>query len=162
LEAYLTGCRFNLEGWRGKEHHHCRHAYVRISKNRMSSQLTSFTTAEYSYLLLSHSFATCFVRDLAALSYRRASSESIHTPSFQAKQESTPPPCKRMRNLLCAIILMLSRFEKSLYDLIRGLRNHKGNEKEYIQNSLKECRAEIKGSDMGSWSNYAWMEPVLT
>ncbi|KAF7956443.1 hypothetical protein EAE96_003784 [Botrytis aclada] len=39
-------------------------------------------------------------------------------------------------------------FEKSLYDLIRGLRNHKGNEKEYIQNSLKECRAEIKGSDM--------------
>ncbi|EHK97912.1 putative AP-3 complex subunit delta [Glarea lozoyensis 74030] len=41
-----------------------------------------------------------------------------------------------------------ARFEKSLYDLIRGLRNHKGNEKEYIQNSLKECRAEIKGSDM--------------
>ncbi|KAG4034779.1 hypothetical protein MFRU_002g01310 [Monilinia fructicola] len=39
-------------------------------------------------------------------------------------------------------------FEKSLYDLIRGLRNHKGKEKEYIQNSLKECRAEIKGSDM--------------
>jgi len=41
------------------------------------------------------------------------------------------------------------RFEKSLYDLIRGLRNHKGNEKEYIQNSLKECRAEVRGSDMG-------------
>ncbi|KAH6892032.1 armadillo-type protein [Thelonectria olida] len=39
-------------------------------------------------------------------------------------------------------------FEKSLYDLIRGLRNHKGNEKEYIQKSLKECRAEIRGSDM--------------
>ncbi|RFU34653.1 hypothetical protein B7463_g1683, partial [Scytalidium lignicola] len=42
----------------------------------------------------------------------------------------------------------LSTFEKSLYDLIRGLRNHKGNEKEYIQNSLKECRAEIRGQDM--------------
>lgn len=41
------------------------------------------------------------------------------------------------------------RFEKSLYDLIRGLRNHKGNEKAYIQNSLKECRAEIRGQDMG-------------
>lgn len=41
------------------------------------------------------------------------------------------------------------RFEKSLYDLIRGLRNHKGTEKEYIQNSLKECRAEIRGQDMG-------------
>ncbi|KAK3377803.1 adaptin N terminal region-domain-containing protein [Podospora didyma] len=39
-------------------------------------------------------------------------------------------------------------FEKSLYDLIRGLRNHKGNEKEYIQNCLKECRLEIRGQDM--------------
>ncbi|ELR04013.1 AP-3 complex subunit delta [Pseudogymnoascus destructans] len=43
---------------------------------------------------------------------------------------------------------VLLRFEKSLYDLIRGLRNHKGNEKAYIQNSLKECRAEIRGQDM--------------
>lgn len=40
------------------------------------------------------------------------------------------------------------RFEKSLYDLIRGLRNHKGNEREYIQHSLRECRTEIRGSDM--------------
>lgn len=39
-------------------------------------------------------------------------------------------------------------FEKSLYDLIRGLRNHKGNENAYIENSLKECRAEIRGQDM--------------
>ncbi|KAK4242516.1 adaptin N terminal region-domain-containing protein [Achaetomium macrosporum] len=43
---------------------------------------------------------------------------------------------------------MPSRFEKSLYDLIRGLRNHKGNEKEYIQNCLKECRSEIRSQDM--------------
>lgn len=42
----------------------------------------------------------------------------------------------------------MSRFEKSLYDLIRGLRNHKGNEREYIQNSLRECKMEIKGADM--------------
>lgn len=41
------------------------------------------------------------------------------------------------------------RFEKSLYDLIRGLRNNKGNEKEYIQNSLKECRAEVRSQDIG-------------
>lgn len=41
------------------------------------------------------------------------------------------------------------RFEKSLYDLIRGLRTHKGTEREYIQSSLRECRAEIRGSDMG-------------
>lgn len=39
-------------------------------------------------------------------------------------------------------------FEKSLYDLIRGLRNHKGNEREYIQDSLRECRKEIKSQDM--------------
>lgn len=39
-------------------------------------------------------------------------------------------------------------FEKSLYDLIRGLRGHKGTEQEYIQMSLKECRKEIKSNDM--------------
>ncbi|KAI0885253.1 Adaptor protein complex AP-3 delta subunit [Annulohypoxylon maeteangense] len=39
-------------------------------------------------------------------------------------------------------------FEKSLYDLIRGLRNHKGNEKEYMQNCLKECRSEIRSQDL--------------
>jgi AP-3 complex subunit delta-1 len=44
---------------------------------------------------------------------------------------------------------MPPRLEKSPYDLIRGLRNHKGNEKEYIQNCLKECRSEIRGQDMG-------------
>ena len=42
-----------------------------------------------------------------------------------------------------------SRFEKSLYDLIRGLRHHKGNEREYILSSIRECRTEIKSSDMG-------------
>lgn len=39
-------------------------------------------------------------------------------------------------------------FEKSLYDLIRGLRNHKGSEKEYIAESIKECRNEIRSNDM--------------
>ncbi|KAI0446585.1 adaptin N terminal region-domain-containing protein [Xylaria telfairii] len=39
-------------------------------------------------------------------------------------------------------------FEKSLYDLIRGLRSHKGNEKEYIQNCLRECRSEIRSLDL--------------
>lgn len=43
----------------------------------------------------------------------------------------------------------VGRFEKSLYDLIRGLRAHKGSEAEYIQSSLKECRSEIKSPDMG-------------
>lgn len=50
---------------------------------------------------------------------------------------------------------VLNRFEKSLYDLIRGLRNHKGNEKEYIQKTLKECRAEVRSQDMG-WFFYSW------
>ncbi|KAJ5064747.1 AP-3 complex subunit delta [Bipolaris maydis] len=39
-------------------------------------------------------------------------------------------------------------FEKSLFDLIRGLRNHKGNEREYIAESIKECRKEIRTNDM--------------
>ncbi|RVX68549.1 hypothetical protein B0A52_07973 [Exophiala mesophila] len=39
-------------------------------------------------------------------------------------------------------------FEKSLVDLIRGLRGHKGNEAEYIQNALKECRNEIRSQDL--------------
>ncbi|KAF3942058.1 hypothetical protein ABW19_dt0202461 [Dactylella cylindrospora] len=39
-------------------------------------------------------------------------------------------------------------FEKSLYDLIRGLRAHKGNEKAYINQSLQECRTEAKSNDM--------------
>jgi AP-3 complex subunit delta-1 len=39
-------------------------------------------------------------------------------------------------------------FEKSLYDLIKGLRSHKGAEDEYIQSSLRECKAEIKSQDM--------------
>ncbi|KAJ5591769.1 uncharacterized protein N7459_002138 [Penicillium hispanicum] len=39
-------------------------------------------------------------------------------------------------------------FEKSLYDLIKGLRNHKGSEDEYIQDCLRECKVEIKSQDM--------------
>ncbi|PPJ51777.1 hypothetical protein CBER1_09671 [Cercospora berteroae] len=39
-------------------------------------------------------------------------------------------------------------FEKDIYQLIRGLRAHKGNEREYIQLSLQECRKEIKSQDM--------------
>ena len=39
-------------------------------------------------------------------------------------------------------------FEKDIYQLIRGLRAHKGREREYIQESLKECRKEIKSQDM--------------
>ncbi|GKZ28091.1 AP-3 complex subunit delta, partial [Aspergillus brasiliensis] len=41
-----------------------------------------------------------------------------------------------------------TRFEKSLYDLIKGLRNHKGTEEEYIQDSLRECKSEIRSQDM--------------
>ncbi|KAF7620121.1 hypothetical protein AFLA_005435 [Aspergillus flavus NRRL3357] len=39
-------------------------------------------------------------------------------------------------------------FEKSLYDLIKGLRNHKGAEEDYIQECLRECKAEVKSQDM--------------
>ena len=43
-------------------------------------------------------------------------------------------------------------FEKDIYQLIRGLRAHKGNEKEYIQDSLRECRKEIRSNDMDTKS----------
>ncbi|KAI2785829.1 AP-3 complex subunit delta [Penicillium oxalicum] len=39
-------------------------------------------------------------------------------------------------------------FEKSLYDLIKGLRSHRGAEDEYVQSCLRECKAEIKSQDM--------------
>ncbi|PNS20499.1 AP-3 complex subunit delta [Sphaceloma murrayae] len=39
-------------------------------------------------------------------------------------------------------------FEKDLYALIRGLRNHKGAEATYIRDSIAECRKEIRGQDM--------------
>ncbi|KAJ9602264.1 AP-3 complex subunit delta [Cladophialophora chaetospira] len=39
-------------------------------------------------------------------------------------------------------------FEKSLVDLIRGLRGHKGTEADYIQGALKECRSEIRSQDL--------------
>lgn len=66
-------------------------------------------------------------------------------------ERTTRPKCALASacQLVPKLIIFIYRFEKSLYDLIRGLRNHKGNEKEYIQNSLKECRAEIRGQDMG-------------
>lgn len=39
-------------------------------------------------------------------------------------------------------------FEKDVLQLIRGLRAHKGEEREYIQASLRECKKEIKSNDM--------------
>lgn len=50
----------------------------------------------------------------------------------------------------------LFRFEKSLYDLIRGLRQHKGNEKAYINQSLKECRQECRNVDGGAYFKTRW------
>ncbi|KAG0638506.1 hypothetical protein HOY80DRAFT_887834 [Tuber brumale] len=44
---------------------------------------------------------------------------------------------------------MCHRFEKSLYDLIRGLRSHKGNERTYMLECLKECRNEVRSQDLG-------------
>lgn len=50
---------------------------------------------------------------------------------------------------LASLAQIDSRFEKSLYDLIRGLRSHKGQERAYIQNSIRECRREVRSQDMG-------------
>ena len=39
-------------------------------------------------------------------------------------------------------------FEKSVTDLIRGIRANKKNEEQYIQQSLKEIQSEIQKSDL--------------
>ena len=39
-------------------------------------------------------------------------------------------------------------FEKDIYQLIRGLRAHRGAERSYIQQSLTECRREVRTQDM--------------
>ncbi|PKY01329.1 AP-3 complex subunit delta [Aspergillus campestris IBT 28561] len=46
------------------------------------------------------------------------------------------------------MLVSLLWFEKSLYDLIKGLRSHRTAEDDYIQSSLRECRAEVKSQDM--------------
>ena len=74
---------------------------------------------------------------------RLATSGTVEQPASRThhvRQSILIPVRKQLKN---------PRFEKSLYDLIRGLRNHKGNEREYILHSLRECRAEIRGADMG-------------
>lgn len=45
--------------------------------------------------------------------------------------------------------VLLTRFEKSLFDLIRGLRARKGDERAYILENLKECRKEVRSQDGG-------------
>lgn len=53
----------------------------------------------------------------------------------------------------------VARFEKDLYDLIRGLRNHKGSERAYLRDSIRECRKEVKGSDMGEHWMLTYIRP---
>ena len=35
-------------------------------------------------------------------------------------------------------------FDKTLQDLVRGVRNHKGKEREYISEAVEEIREELK------------------
>ena len=39
-------------------------------------------------------------------------------------------------------------FEKTLTDLIKGIRAHKGSEAKYIDASIGDCRKEIKSRDL--------------
>ncbi|TKA75219.1 hypothetical protein B0A55_05896 [Friedmanniomyces simplex] len=39
-------------------------------------------------------------------------------------------------------------FEKDIYQLIRGLRAHKGAERDYIHQALAECRREVRTTDL--------------
>jgi AP-3 complex subunit delta len=38
-------------------------------------------------------------------------------------------------------------FEKTLNELIKGIRSHKGSEAKYIDSSIGDCRKEIKSKD---------------
>ncbi|CAK7211189.1 AP-3 complex subunit delta [Sporothrix bragantina] len=70
----------------------------------------------------------------------------LHRPSFSLSASRSIPRAARSDDDSSSH--SPGSFEKSLLDLIRGLRHHKGNEKAYIQNSLKECRAEVRSQDM--------------
>lgn len=76
--------------------------------------------------------------------------ESISRARPLEIQSTCESHCSEHAWILVPSVNTLNRFEKSLYDLIRGLRNHKGNERQYIQHSLRECRTEIRGSDVGA------------
>ena len=39
-------------------------------------------------------------------------------------------------------------FEKTLNELIKGIRAHKGSESKYIESAIEECRKEIKNKDL--------------
>jgi len=39
-------------------------------------------------------------------------------------------------------------FEKSLNELIKGIRAHKGSEAKYIDAAIADCRKEVKSKDM--------------
>jgi AP-3 complex subunit delta-1 len=39
-------------------------------------------------------------------------------------------------------------FEKTLNELIKGIRAHKGSEAKYIDSSIVDCRKEIKSRDL--------------
>ncbi|KAI0201308.1 adaptin N terminal region-domain-containing protein [Astrocystis sublimbata] len=61
---------------------------------------------------------------------------------------TTPAEARHQRPRTARVPPAFTMFEKSLYDLIRGMRNHKGNEKEYMSNCLRECRSEIRSQDL--------------
>ena len=53
----------------------------------------------------------------------------------------------RAMNLQTANMAAATFFQKNLADLVKGIRGHKKNEKEYIQKCLNEIKEEFKSSD---------------
>jgi AP-3 complex subunit delta len=39
-------------------------------------------------------------------------------------------------------------FEKTLNELIKGIRAHKGSETKYIDSAITECKKEVKAKDL--------------
>lgn len=64
------------------------------------------------------------------------------------------------QSMTAILLTVVPRFEKSLFDLIKGLRSHKGAEDDYIQNSLRECKVEIRSQDMGMWFGVKQVSPA--
>lgn len=78
----------------------------------------------------------------------------LHHPPRARSEQDVGAPLRENTAIAWLTAHLRNRFEKSLYDLIKGLRNHKGGEDEYVQHSLRECKAEIKSQDMGKLPAY--------
>ncbi|EZF92932.1 hypothetical protein H113_06369 [Trichophyton rubrum MR1459] len=124
-----------------------RDEHLQIRRTACAVACFSWPEIYYRPCRAKHEIEPALCHPTTACSARRDTQTAHRPPSISTVGDTAEAVYRHI--LTAAATDVLCRFEKSLYDLIRGLRNHKGSEGEYIQNSLKECRAEIKSQDMG-------------